>query len=317
MSLSESTDPMYSSQQIAIPPALPLLLKQFTKAAIKTQPEDVLQWAARYFEALASGQPPESSARLTRNSQQQQRQSTAATTNGNSNSNSQQAGQGAAEGSGAQQGSEASLSVARLRALVAELVDGPAEVERAALVSACRRLGFPEQAVSDGLGVGGFGESVPWVRFVALEAAELRPGLLDTIGVLAEALAEENADGMPQAYFVEAYSFLAGLDDEESPAVVDAVLADLADNATVSLDDFVSARSAALAGTAEEAKEGAAADLAVQGRHIDDEVRGWKRGERGGGEREREKEGGLPCRIRLFHVLMPLAHPFVDGARRR
>lgn len=37
---------MYCAQQINIPPELPNILKQFTKAAIKTQPCDVLQWAA-------------------------------------------------------------------------------------------------------------------------------------------------------------------------------------------------------------------------------------------------------------------------------
>lgn len=37
---------MYCAQQINIPPELPNILKQFTKAAIKTQPHDVLQWAA-------------------------------------------------------------------------------------------------------------------------------------------------------------------------------------------------------------------------------------------------------------------------------
>lgn len=37
---------MFCAQQIKIPPELPDILKQFTKAAIRTQPHDVLQWAA-------------------------------------------------------------------------------------------------------------------------------------------------------------------------------------------------------------------------------------------------------------------------------
>jgi len=39
-------EPFYCSQQINIPPALPDILKQFTKAAIRTQPTDVLSWSA-------------------------------------------------------------------------------------------------------------------------------------------------------------------------------------------------------------------------------------------------------------------------------
>lgn len=40
--------PIYSAEQIKIPPELPDILKEFTKAAIRTQPPDVLQWSAAY-----------------------------------------------------------------------------------------------------------------------------------------------------------------------------------------------------------------------------------------------------------------------------
>lgn len=43
--------------QIHVPPELPEILKQFTKAAIKLQPKDVLAWGAAYFRALADGEP--------------------------------------------------------------------------------------------------------------------------------------------------------------------------------------------------------------------------------------------------------------------
>ena len=38
--------PLYTAEQIVIPPGLPDILKQFTKAAIKTQPGDIYLWAA-------------------------------------------------------------------------------------------------------------------------------------------------------------------------------------------------------------------------------------------------------------------------------
>ena len=57
-------DPMYSTAQIAIPATLPEILKRYTKAAIKTQPDDLLQWSALYFEALAEGNPPPVSNRV-------------------------------------------------------------------------------------------------------------------------------------------------------------------------------------------------------------------------------------------------------------
>ncbi|KAI3380252.1 hypothetical protein SNEBB_010629 [Seison nebaliae] len=48
----------YCSQQISIPPELPDIIKQFTKAAIRTQPTDLLQWSAAYFRCLAQGKQP-------------------------------------------------------------------------------------------------------------------------------------------------------------------------------------------------------------------------------------------------------------------
>ena len=43
---------IYSTSQISIPAELPDLLKQYTKAAIRTQPPDILQWWAliKYYD---------------------------------------------------------------------------------------------------------------------------------------------------------------------------------------------------------------------------------------------------------------------------
>ena len=38
--------PLYCPEQIQIPAQLPGLLKEFTKAAIRTQPVDLLKWSA-------------------------------------------------------------------------------------------------------------------------------------------------------------------------------------------------------------------------------------------------------------------------------
>lgn len=37
---------MYCAEQINVPPELPDMLKQYTKAAIRTQPIDLLSWSA-------------------------------------------------------------------------------------------------------------------------------------------------------------------------------------------------------------------------------------------------------------------------------
>jgi len=48
---------MFNRAQMHVPSELPEILKQFTKAAIRTQPENLLQWSAAYFQALKDGKP--------------------------------------------------------------------------------------------------------------------------------------------------------------------------------------------------------------------------------------------------------------------
>jgi len=43
------------SRRLAVPPPLPRILKEYTKAAIRTQPYDLLRWSVAYFHALAAG----------------------------------------------------------------------------------------------------------------------------------------------------------------------------------------------------------------------------------------------------------------------
>lgn len=50
-------DTMFTRAQMHVPPELPEILKQFTKAAIRTQPEKLLDWSAAYFQAMKDGKP--------------------------------------------------------------------------------------------------------------------------------------------------------------------------------------------------------------------------------------------------------------------
>lgn len=54
----------YSNHPIQIPPEFPKILKQYTKAAIRTQPADLLLWSASYFRCLSNGEVPPTKERL-------------------------------------------------------------------------------------------------------------------------------------------------------------------------------------------------------------------------------------------------------------
>ncbi|KAI8433368.1 hypothetical protein MSG28_015409 [Choristoneura fumiferana] len=62
--MPELVEQMYCSQQIVIPPKFPYILKRYCKAAIKTQPYDLLRWSFEYFKALAEHRPPPVKLRL-------------------------------------------------------------------------------------------------------------------------------------------------------------------------------------------------------------------------------------------------------------
>ncbi|XP_063836410.1 uncharacterized protein LOC135085568 isoform X3 [Ostrinia nubilalis] len=62
--MPELVEQMYCSQQIVIPPKFPYILKRYCKAAIKTQPYDLLRWSFEYFKALAQRRPPPVKLRL-------------------------------------------------------------------------------------------------------------------------------------------------------------------------------------------------------------------------------------------------------------
>lgn len=61
---------VYCSEQIHIPNSLPSILKVYAKAAIRTQPQDILLWSATYFRCLANNVPPPERIHLEKGCQQ-------------------------------------------------------------------------------------------------------------------------------------------------------------------------------------------------------------------------------------------------------
>ncbi|CAB3382063.1 Hypothetical predicted protein [Cloeon dipterum] len=61
---TQEEEEQLAAQRLAVPSPLPRILKEFTKAAIRTQPYDLLRWSAAYFAALATGLEPPVKERL-------------------------------------------------------------------------------------------------------------------------------------------------------------------------------------------------------------------------------------------------------------
>ncbi|XP_031973887.1 ropporin-1-like protein [Corvus moneduloides] len=185
---------MFCAQQIKIPPELPDILKQFTKAAIRTQPYDVLQWAAAYFSALSKGEPLPVKERM--------------------------------EMPLATEKTDAGLTPGLLKVLHKQL-SSKGMVTIADLRERWKHLGLPEEQLEAILQLDSFGEEVEWMKFLALGCSVLGGSLLSSMKQACEILTRDPEGGaarIPFETFSFLYSYLAGIDGEISETETKAFL---------------------------------------------------------------------------------------------
>ncbi|XP_054048811.1 ropporin-1-like protein isoform X5 [Rissa tridactyla] len=175
---------MFCAQQIKIPPELPDILKQFTIAAIRTQPRDVLQWAAAYFSALSKGEPLPVKERI--------------------------------EMPLATEKTDAGLTPGLLKILHKQL-SPKGMVNVAELKEKWKHLCLPEEQLNAILQLGSFGEEVEWMKFLALGCSMLGKSLLSSMKQACEILTRDPEGGaarIPFETFSFLYSYLASIDGE-------------------------------------------------------------------------------------------------------
>ncbi|XP_010115735.1 PREDICTED: ropporin-1-like protein [Chlamydotis macqueenii] len=175
---------MFCAQQIKIPPELPDILKQFTKAAIRTQPRDVLRWAAAYFSALSKGEPLPVKERI--------------------------------EMPLATENTDAGLTIGLLKVLHKQL-SPKGMVNVAELKEKWEHFCLPEEQLKAILQLDDFGEEVEWMKVLALGCSMLSGSLLSSMKHACEILTSDPEGGaarIPFETFSFLYSYLAGIDGE-------------------------------------------------------------------------------------------------------
>ncbi|KAM8810955.1 ropporin-1-like protein [Eudromia elegans] len=194
-------DTMFCAQQIKIPPELPDILKQFTKAAIRTQPRDVLQWAAGYFSALSKGEPLPVKERI--------------------------------EMPVATQKIDTGLTLGLLKVLHKQLAP-KALVTIAELKEKWKRLCLPEEQLSAILQLDDFSDEVEWMKILALGCSVLGGSLLSSMKYACEILTTD-PDGGPARIAFETfaflYSYLAGIDGDIPEEKIEAFLVTIKEQA--------------------------------------------------------------------------------------
>ncbi|XP_053253146.1 ropporin-1-like protein [Podarcis raffonei] len=177
-------DVMFCAQQIHVPPELPDIMKQFTKAAIRTQPRDVLQWSYAYFYALSNGEPLPVKDRLERPV--------------------------------ATQKNDTGLTPGLLKILHKQLSEKET-VEISDLQRKWKNLCLPMEQLRNLLRLDNFAEGVEWMKFFALACSALGGSLLSSMKHACEILTKDPEGGaarIPYDTFAFIYSYLASLDEE-------------------------------------------------------------------------------------------------------
>ncbi|XP_071766055.1 ropporin-1-like protein [Centroberyx gerrardi] len=190
-------DTMYCAQQINIPPELPDILKEFTKAAIRTQPQDVLLWSAAYFTALSKGETLPVKDRLEMNV--------------------------------ATQKTDTGLTPGLLKVLHKQLSPGQT-CSKEELQKKWRGLCLPMDQLESLLLLGNFSSDIGWMDFFTLGCCSLGGNIMRALKFACEILTEDEEGGaarIPFDTFVKLYTYLAHLDGEIPQDHIDSFLSSL------------------------------------------------------------------------------------------
>ncbi|XP_060610959.1 ropporin-1 [Anolis sagrei] len=181
-----------TDKQVCIPPELPDLLKQFTKAAIRTQPPDLILWSSEYFSAMARGEVPPVRERADR----------------------------------VPLSNWAELTPELLKVLH-QRVSGRLIVHVDELAQMWKVLNLPTDLFDSVMNVGRFTEEIEWLKFLALACSSLGVTIAKTLKIICEVLSNENDSGparIPFSTFQFLYTYIAEVDGEISASHVSRML---------------------------------------------------------------------------------------------
>uniref|UniRef100_UPI00398E7A18 ropporin-1-like protein n=1 Tax=Pristiophorus japonicus TaxID=55135 RepID=UPI00398E7A18 len=193
-------DVMFCAEQIEIPPEFPDILKQFTKAAIRTQPRDVLQWSAAYFAALSKGETLPVKERF--------------------------------EMPVATQKNNTGLTPGLLKILHNQFSPAKYIVEEE-LVDKWKDLGLPIQQLKNILLLGNFVDEIEWIKFLALACSDLGGTLFSALKFACEILTTDPTGGASHIQFEMfkyLYTYLARMDGEILEPEIEEMLVTLQDD---------------------------------------------------------------------------------------
>lgn len=187
-------DSYYTSEQIPIPTDFPDILLQFSKAAIRTQPSDILAWSAAYFRALANGEAPPVKERL--------------------------------EMPMANQKIDSGLTMGLLK-IVHKQLSVKGRVSLSEIQEKLDDLNIPREQFDDIVQIGSFRDTVQWKDFLAIAVSKVAKNLTDTMIKICELLTSDPPGAnarIPFEQWKDYYRYVASLDGDISQEQIKRVL---------------------------------------------------------------------------------------------
>nr|XP_033797147.1 uncharacterized protein LOC117359083 [Geotrypetes seraphini] len=177
---------------LVIPPELPELLKQYTQAAIRTRPPDLIQWSTTYFTALQNGDPlpiKELPERISL--------------------------------------SDWAVLTPELLKLLHTKLAGRLTIETSELLDLWKAQNLPIDLFESIVIVGRLADEIEWLKFFVLACSSLGVTIAKTLKIACEILSTERESGAPRipfSTFQFLYTFLADVDGEVSRTQVNRML---------------------------------------------------------------------------------------------
>ncbi|XP_065189318.1 ropporin-1-like protein [Sycon ciliatum] len=181
----------YCPEQIVIPPDLPLLLKNYTKAAIRTQPSDLVAWSASYFQAMRKGETLPVRHRLELPTVEKE-----------------------------------ALTERKLASLHRQLGDQKV-VSVDTIRDRWQSVGAGMSILDANLRTGGWPDEINWLQFLVLGCGSITSGLKEAMKMFCRIHSDDDLGGaarVPFAVFTEVFNWLAAQDSKIGKKTQDDVL---------------------------------------------------------------------------------------------
>ncbi|NWJ09026.1 ROP1 protein, partial [Nothocercus julius] len=168
------------------------VLKQYAKAAMQTQPPDLLQWSADYFTAVARGDIPPVKQEQERGPWSKWKDVTP-----------------------------------ELLKILHQRVGGRLIITADELAHMWKSLNLPEDLFTSVMNVGRFTEEIEWLKFLALACSPIGMTIAKTLKIICEVLHGDHDQGPPRipfSTFQFLYTYIAEVDGEISASHVSRML---------------------------------------------------------------------------------------------